>query len=51
MSTTETDKSAAFDNDSGMAARDPARRRRALLIVAAVFMLGGMVWFLLRLRS
>jgi membrane fusion protein (multidrug efflux system) len=47
MSPTETDKSAAAGNDSGMAAKNPARRRRALLIVAGVFILGGVVWFLL----
>jgi membrane fusion protein (multidrug efflux system) len=47
MSATETDKSPAVDNDSGMAARNPARRRRALLIVAGVFILAGLAWFLL----
>jgi membrane fusion protein (multidrug efflux system) len=47
MSPTETDKSAAAGNDSGMAAKNPARRRRALLIVAGVFILGGVIWFLL----
>ena len=46
MSTTETDKS-SVDDDSGMAARDPAKRRRVLLIVAGVFILAGVVWFLL----
>ena len=46
MSATETDKS-SVDNDSGMAAKDPARRRRALLIVAGVFILAGVAWFLL----
>ena len=35
------------DNDSGMAAKDPAKRRRALLIVVAVFVLAGLTWFLL----
>ncbi|WP_114240029.1 efflux RND transporter periplasmic adaptor subunit [Dyella sp. C9] len=35
------------DNDSGMAAKDPAKRRRALLIVAAVFILAGAAWALL----
>jgi membrane fusion protein (multidrug efflux system) len=47
MSLTETDTSAAAENDSGMAAKNPARRRRALLIVAGGFILGGVVWFLL----
>ncbi|MFC5526112.1 HlyD family efflux transporter periplasmic adaptor subunit [Rhodanobacter ginsengisoli] len=45
MSATESDKSAA--NDSGMAAKNPGKRRRALLIVASVFILGGLIWFLL----
>ena len=45
MSATETDKPSA--NDSGMAAKDPAKRRRALLIVASVFILAGATWFLL----
>ncbi|WP_201315251.1 efflux RND transporter periplasmic adaptor subunit [Dyella sp. EPa41] len=35
------------DNDSGMAAKDPAKRRRALLIVAAVFILAAVTWVLL----
>ncbi|MDO1527435.1 efflux RND transporter periplasmic adaptor subunit [Fulvimonas sp. R45] len=35
------------DNDSGMAAKNPAKRRRALLIVAGVFVLVAVVWFLL----
>jgi membrane fusion protein (multidrug efflux system) len=30
-----------------MAAKNPAKRRRALLIVAAVFILAGLIWFLL----
>jgi membrane fusion protein (multidrug efflux system) len=30
-----------------MAAKDPAKRRRALLIVAAVFILAGLAWFAL----
>jgi membrane fusion protein (multidrug efflux system) len=46
MSATETDKS-SIDDDSGMAAKDPAKRRRALLIVAAIFILAGVAWFLL----
>ncbi len=35
------------ENDSGMAAKDPAKRRRVLLIVAAVFLLAGLGWFVL----
>ena len=35
------------DNDSGMAAKDPAKRRRALLIVAGVFVLAAVIWVLL----
>ncbi|AHX12723.1 hemolysin D [Dyella jiangningensis] len=35
------------DNDSGMAAKDPAKRRHALLIVATVFILAGIAWVLL----
>jgi membrane fusion protein (multidrug efflux system) len=34
-------------NESGMAAKNPAKRRRALLIVAAVFLLAGLIWWLL----
>lgn len=46
MSATETDKP-SVDDDSGMAAKDPAKRRRSLLIVAGVFILAGLIWFLL----
>src|SRR5574337_751693 len=46
MSATETDQSSA-DGDSGLAARDPARRRRALLAVAGIFVVAGLGWFLL----
>jgi len=35
------------ENDSGMAAKDPAKRRRALLIVAGIFILAALVWLLL----
>jgi membrane fusion protein (multidrug efflux system) len=45
MSATEADKKA--DNDSGLAAKNPAKRRRALLIVAAVFILIALIWVLL----
>ncbi|WP_243039946.1 efflux RND transporter periplasmic adaptor subunit [Dyella sedimenti] len=42
-----TDSAKAQDNDSGMAAKDPAKRRRALLIVALVFVLAAVTWVLL----
>ncbi|GLQ95272.1 HlyD family efflux transporter periplasmic adaptor subunit [Dyella acidisoli] len=42
MSTTPKDA-----NDSGLAAKDPAKRSRALLIVATIFLLAGVSWFLL----
>ncbi|CAM0999039.1 Efflux RND transporter periplasmic adaptor subunit [Rhodanobacter sp. Root179] len=45
MSATESET--VDSNDSGMAAKNPAKRRRALLIVAAVFILAGVIWFLL----
>ena len=35
------------DNDSGMAAKDPAKRRRALLIVASIFIAAAGIWALL----
>jgi membrane fusion protein, multidrug efflux system len=49
MSATESDKpqTANDADDSGMAARDPAKRRRVLLIVAGAFVLAGLIWFLL----
>jgi len=47
MSATESDKSSVDANDSGMAAKDPAKRRRVLLIVASAFILAGLIWFLL----
>jgi membrane fusion protein (multidrug efflux system) len=49
MSATESATPAVADpaNDSGMAAKNPARRRRSLLLVAAVFILAGLVWWLL----
>jgi membrane fusion protein (multidrug efflux system) len=37
----------ALANDSGLAAKDPAKRSRALLIVAVIFFLAGLTWFLL----
>jgi membrane fusion protein, multidrug efflux system len=49
MSATESDKSQTANDadDSGMAAKDPAKRRRMLLIVAGAFILAGLIWFLL----
>ncbi|MFC5579998.1 efflux RND transporter periplasmic adaptor subunit [Rhodanobacter terrae] len=47
MSATESDKASVDANDSGMAAKDPAKRRRVLLIVAGAFILAGLCWFLL----
>ncbi len=49
MSATESDKSQTANDadDSGMAAKDPAKRRRVLSIVAGAFILAGLIWFLL----
>jgi membrane fusion protein (multidrug efflux system) len=50
MSATESDKSqsnAADDNDSGLAAKNPAKRRKTLLIMLLVFVLIGVIWILL----
>jgi len=50
MSATESDKTAhkaAADNDSGLAAKNPAKRRKTLLIMLFVFVLIGVIWFLL----
>jgi membrane fusion protein (multidrug efflux system) len=47
MSAPETVPSSADANDSGLAAKDPAKRRRALSIVAGLFILAGLAWFLL----
>ena len=49
MSATESDKSQPANeaDDSGMAAKDPAKRRRVLLIVAGAFILAGLIWLLL----
>jgi membrane fusion protein (multidrug efflux system) len=46
MSATETSLP-ANGKDSGLAAKDPARRRRALLIVLLVFVLAGAAWLAL----
>ena len=49
MSATESSSKpeTADANDSGMAAKNPAKRRRALLIVATVFVLAAIGWLLL----
>ncbi len=47
MSATESAKSSAEANDSGMAAKDPAKRRRSLLVVTGIFVLAALGWFLL----
>jgi membrane fusion protein (multidrug efflux system) len=47
MSANESAKSTDDTNDSGMAAKNPGKRRRVLLIAAGVFILGGLAWFLL----
>ncbi|KZC38030.1 MULTISPECIES: HlyD family secretion protein [Rhodanobacter] len=47
MSATESAKSSAEANDSGMAAKDPAKRRRSLLVVTGIFALAALGWFLL----
>ncbi len=46
MSATETDKS-SVEGGSGLAAKNPARRRRSLLLVAGIFLLAALGWFLL----
>ena len=49
MSATDADTSNAASpgRDSGMAAKDPSKRRRALLIVTVVFVLAAIAWLLL----
>ncbi len=53
MSSTEpgttADSAHAETSDSGMAATDPRKRRRVLLIVLAVFVLAGAAWVLLEI--
>lgn len=44
MSATESTQSRDA-KDSGMAAKDPAKRRRALLIVALIFIGAGVLWY------
>ncbi|HUH31430.1 MAG TPA: efflux RND transporter periplasmic adaptor subunit [Rhodanobacter sp.] len=52
MSSTETtpsnDSTPGQPHDSGLAAKDPRKRRRALLSVFAIFVLGGALWILLQ---
>jgi membrane fusion protein (multidrug efflux system) len=52
MSSTETTASNGSTpgqpHDSGLAAKDPRKRRRALLSVFAIFVLGGALWILLQ---
>ena len=47
MSATESAKPSVDAKDSGLAAKNPAKRRRALLIVTGIFVLAGLLWFLL----
>jgi membrane fusion protein (multidrug efflux system) len=47
MSATDSSTPSVDANESGMAAKQPAKRRRALLIVGGVFVLAGLIWFLL----
>ncbi len=47
MSATESTKTSADTNDSGMAAKDPAKRRRSLLVVTGIFVFAALAWFLL----
>jgi membrane fusion protein (multidrug efflux system) len=47
MSASESTAKPTDENDSGLAAKDPGKRRRALLIVALVFILAALAWLLL----
>jgi len=47
MSATDSSSTQTETNESGMAAKDPAKRRRALLIVAGLFVLIAVGWLLL----
>jgi membrane fusion protein, multidrug efflux system len=48
MSATESDKPQNADiKDSGMAAKNPAKRRKTLLIVLLIFVAAGIIWLLL----
>ena len=47
MSATESEKSSVDTNDSGMAAKNPAKRLRTLLIMTGVFVFAGVIWYLL----
>ncbi|HEY8587153.1 MAG TPA: efflux RND transporter periplasmic adaptor subunit [Rhodanobacter sp.] len=47
MSATESVSTSGVGADSGLTARDPRKRRRALLIVTAIFIVSAVLWFLL----
>jgi membrane fusion protein (multidrug efflux system) len=47
MSASESTAKPTDENDSGLAAKDPGKRRRALLIVALIFILAALAWLLL----
>ncbi len=49
MSANDSDKPNSQDDgkDTGMSAKDPGKRRRALLIAIVVFVLAGAAWLLL----
>jgi len=48
MSATESDQPQNADiNESGMAAKNPAKRRKTLLIVLLIFVAAGIIWLLL----
>ncbi len=46
--TTTSESTAELTQDSGLAAKNPRKRRRVLLIVLAIFLLGGAIWVLLQ---
>jgi membrane fusion protein (multidrug efflux system) len=46
-SNTSNQQASADPKDSGMAAKDPAKRRKVLVIVALVFIVAGILWYLL----
>jgi len=47
MSASESTAKPTDENDSGLAAKDPGKRRRALLIVTSLFILAALAWLLL----
>ena len=53
MSSTDTtatnEPPAGQAQDSGLAAKDPRKRRRVLLIVLAIFVVSGVIWWLLEI--